>query len=58
MIQFVSQLIYDKKGFNIFAIDIRGVSSVTDYMLIAEGNCGSPYRIYRERDPIRAEEKR
>lgn len=34
----VAQAIYDKKGFNIIAIDVRGISSLTDYFLIAEGN--------------------
>lgn len=38
IIHFIAQLIYDKKGFNIFAIDVREVSSTTDYVLIAEGN--------------------
>lgn len=33
----VSQVIFDKKGSNILAIDVRGVSSMTDYFLIAEG---------------------
>ena len=34
----LSQVIYDKKGFNILGLDVRGVSSMTDYFLIAEGN--------------------
>lgn len=34
----MAQAIYDKKGANILAIDVRGVSSLTDYFLIAEGN--------------------
>lgn len=33
-----AQAIYDKKGVNILALDVRGVSSLTDYLLIAEGN--------------------
>lgn len=33
----MAQAIYDKKGFNILALDVRGVSSMTDYFLIAEG---------------------
>src|SRR5438067_2299204 len=33
-----AQIIYDKKGFNIIALDVRGISSITDYLLIAEGN--------------------
>lgn len=34
----IAQKIYDKKGFNILALDVRGISSLTDYFLIAEGN--------------------
>ncbi len=34
----VAQTIYDKKGMNILAIDVRGISSLTDYVLIAEGS--------------------
>ena len=34
----IAQIIYDKKGFNILAIDVRGLSSLTDYIIIAEGN--------------------
>ncbi len=33
-----AQTIFDKKGFNLVALDIRDVSSITDYILIAEGN--------------------
>lgn len=34
----IAQAIFDKKGFNILALDIRGVSSLTDFVIIAEGN--------------------
>ena len=34
----IAQTIYDKKGSNIIAIDVRGISSITDYVLIADGN--------------------
>ena len=34
----VAQTIFDKKGSNILALDLHGVSSVTDYVIIAEGN--------------------
>ncbi len=34
----IAQVIYDKKGFNILALDVQGMSSITDYLLIAEGN--------------------
>jgi len=34
----MAQVIYDKKGINILALDVKGLSSLTDYILIAEGN--------------------
>jgi ribosome-associated protein len=34
----IAQAIYDKKGFNILALDVRGFSTMTDFYLIAEGN--------------------
>jgi ribosome-associated protein len=34
----IAQAIYDKKGMNILALDLHGVSSMTDYVIIAEGN--------------------
>ncbi len=34
----IAQVIYDKKGFNIMALDVRGLSNITDFLLIAEGN--------------------
>ena len=37
-IQKICQAIYDKKGLNILALDVRGISTVTDYLIIAEGN--------------------
>lgn len=36
----VAQAIYDKKGFNILALDVRGLSNMTDYYIIAEGSVG------------------
>ena len=33
-----AQVIYDRKGFNILALDVRGLSTITDFLLIAEGN--------------------
>jgi len=38
LINIISQIIYDKKGFNILAIDIREISTITDYLIIAEGS--------------------
>ncbi len=38
MLNEIAQVIYDKKGFNILALDVKGISSIADYLLIAEGN--------------------
>jgi len=37
-VQEIGQIIYDKKGMNILALDVQGLSSITDYMIFAEGN--------------------
>lgn len=34
----IAQHIYEKKGFNILVLDVQGISNMTDYFLIAEGN--------------------
>jgi len=34
----LAQLIYDKKGVNILALDIRKISTLTDFVMIAEGS--------------------
>lgn len=34
----IAQVIYDKKGANILALDVSGISTLTDFVLIAEGN--------------------
>lgn len=34
----IAQAIFDKKGMNIIALDVRGVSTMTDYFIIAEGS--------------------
>jgi ribosome-associated protein len=34
----IAQTIFDKKGFNILALDVRGISTMTDFFLIAEGS--------------------
>lgn len=34
----IAQAIYDKKGINIIALDVRGISTITDFIIIAEGN--------------------
>ncbi len=33
----IAQIIFDKKGTNILALDVRGLSCLTDYVIIAEG---------------------
>lgn len=38
ILNIIAQTIYDKKGFNIIVIDVRKISSMTDYYIIAEGN--------------------
>ena len=34
----IAQIIFNKKGSNILALDIRGISSLADFVIIAEGN--------------------
>lgn len=34
----IAQTIFDKKGFNTLALDVSGISSLTDFFVIAEGN--------------------
>ncbi|KAF3361474.1 Ribosomal silencing factor RsfS [Chlamydiales bacterium STE3] len=34
----IAQTIFDKKGLNILALDVREISTFTEYYLIAEGN--------------------
>ncbi len=38
LVSLITQTIHDKKGFNILALDIREVSSLTDTLIVAEGN--------------------
>lgn len=38
ILQLVAQTLYDKKAFNILILDVRGICSMTDYFIIAEGN--------------------
>lgn len=37
-LQLVCQAIVDKKGTNVLTLDVRGVSTITDYFIIAEGS--------------------
>jgi ribosome-associated protein len=36
----LSQVIFDKKGENILALDLRDISSMTEYCVIAQGSVG------------------
>jgi len=38
VLNLIAQTIYDKKGINTLALDIRGISTITDFVMIAEGN--------------------
>lgn len=38
LLNLVAQTIYDKKGFNTLALDIKRLSTMTDAVIIAEGN--------------------
>ena len=38
IVNLIGQAIYDKKGTNILALDVTGLCSITDFMVIAEGN--------------------
>ncbi|MDN3505001.1 MAG: ribosome silencing factor [Rhabdochlamydiaceae bacterium] len=39
-VKLAAQAIYDKKGQNILALDLTALTSVTDYVLVAEGSIG------------------
>jgi ribosome-associated protein len=38
LLNIIAQTVFDKKGFNILALDVKGISTIADYLLIAEGN--------------------
>lgn len=38
LVRSAARAIYEKKGCNVFGMDLRGISSMTDYVLIAEGS--------------------
>ncbi len=38
LVREIAQILFDKKGSNIIAIDVKGISSITDYVIIADGN--------------------
>lgn len=38
LVKIIAQAIYDKKGLNILVLDVKGLSSITDYLIVAEGN--------------------
>lgn len=37
LLRIASQVLFEKKGSNILALDVRGLSTLTDFFLIAEG---------------------
>lgn len=37
LLDLIAQTIFDKKGFNILALDVHGISTMTDFFMIAEG---------------------
>ncbi len=37
ILNLVAQTIFDKKGSNILGLDIQGISSISDFVIIAEG---------------------
>lgn len=39
-LDWISQAIFDKKGSNILALDLRSMSELVDYVVIAEGTVG------------------
>ncbi|MBI5273640.1 MAG: ribosome silencing factor [Chlamydiales bacterium] len=38
LVQLVGQAIYDKKGLNPLALNVQSISTLTDYIVIAEGS--------------------
>ena len=38
ILNLIAKVIYEKKGANILALDVRNLSSIADYLIIAEGN--------------------
>ena len=38
LIQSIAQFLYSKKGTALLAIDVRGISALTDYVILANGN--------------------
>ena len=38
LIQSIAHLLHSKKGSSLLAIDVRGVSTLTDYIILANGN--------------------
>ena len=41
LVQEISQVIYDKKGRDIIALDVQGLTVICDYMIIATGRSAS-----------------
>jgi ribosome-associated protein len=52
----VAQSIFDKKGFNILALDVRKVSTMADYFIIAEGSVDRHVKALAQEIVARAKE--
>ncbi len=49
LLNLIAQTIFDKNGSNIFALDVRETDSMTDYLIIAEGNVNRHVRSLSKR---------
>ena len=38
LLNLIAQTLFDKKGVNILALDVQGISTLTDYFVLADGN--------------------
>ena len=57
ILNLIAQTIYDRKGFNIIALDVREISFVTDYFIIAEGNVNKHVMAIAEEIRLNLKEK-
>ncbi len=48
LLNLIAQEIFDKKGFNILGLDVRDISTLTDFFIIAEGNVDRHVRAIAE----------
>ena len=52
----LAQSIFDKKGFNILALDVRKISTMADYFVIAEGSVDRHVKAIAQEIVARAKE--